>query len=49
MGNGLSKKEQEQLLNLKNKGAKEYEIAKRNNAENLEELHEKLKKIHKKL
>lgn len=37
------KKEQEQLLNLKNKGAKEYEIAKRNNAENLEELHEKLK------
>ena len=32
------KQEQETLLAFKNKGAKEFEIAKRNNAENLAEL-----------
>lgn len=35
------KQEQESLLALKNKGAKEFEIAKRNNASNLEELQTK--------
>lgn len=32
------KQEQEALLALKNKGAKEFEVAKRNNADNLEQL-----------
>ena len=36
------KVEQETLLALKNKGAKEFEIAKRNNLGNLEELQKQL-------
>ena len=37
------KQEQETLLALKNKGAKEFEFAKRNNADNLEELQANLR------
>ena len=37
------KLEQENLLALKNKGAKDYELARRNNADNLEELQLKLR------
>ena len=37
------KQEQETLLALKNKGAKDFEIAKRNNADNLEELQANLR------
>ena len=37
------KQEQENLLALKNKGAKEFEFAKRNNVDNLEELQANLR------
>lgn len=37
------KQEQETLLALKNKGAKDFEFAKRNNADNLDELQAKLR------